>query len=123
MPKTVITIPGDWPVFVLEDNQERIAWFRKRVPQAIIVENASEAMVLLAQGDFKMAFLDHDLGDIDAAYPDRFQGKEVAQYLACSNFSGIVVIHSLNTAGAKAMKAHLKDARIVPFGTFEIESG
>lgn len=120
---TVFNIPGDWPVFILEDSRERIQWFRERVPQAAFAKTADEALSLLAGGEFKVIFLDHDLSYMDAAHPERLHGngKEVARYLARTKFQGLVVIHSVNEAGAAAMKAHLKDARVAPFGSFEIE--
>jgi len=35
-------------------------------------------------------------------------------------FKGMVVVHSVNEAGAKAMKSYLPQARVAPFGTFEL---
>ncbi len=34
-------------VFVLEDSPERIAWFRQRIPQAVVASNAEQALALL----------------------------------------------------------------------------
>jgi hypothetical protein len=45
----------------------------------------------------------------------------VARYLARTAFPGVVVIHSKHEAGANAMKVHLPQASLAPFGTFEIE--
>jgi hypothetical protein len=48
-------------------------------------------------------------------------GQE-AELLAKSNFEGIVVIHSKNEAGARVMAKHLPQAKLAPFGEFEIIS-
>lgn len=65
-------------------------------------------------------FLDHDLGLFTGTEGD---GLQVAQHLAGRGFDGLnTVIHSTNEGGAAAMKAALKNATIVPFGQFEIES-
>jgi hypothetical protein len=48
----------------------------------------------------------------------RFDGEG---YLAIRKFEGIVVIHSLNEVGAKIMQGYLPQARLEPFGTFDIE--
>jgi hypothetical protein len=116
-------IPQSWPVFVLEDSADRITWFKQQIPRAEIAASCGEALRVLAAREFKMVFLDHDLGFLDAAYPDRLHGngKEVARYLARTAFPGVVVIHSKHEAGANAMKVHLPQASLAPFGTFEVE--
>ena len=85
--------------------------------------SCNEALRILFKREFKIVFLDHDLGFLDAAYPDRLHGngKEIARYLARTTFPGVVVIHSKHEAGANVMKAHLPQATLAPFGKFEIE--
>ena len=119
----IFKVPKSWPVFVLEDAGDRIAWFRRQIPHAVIATSCDEALRILSTREFKIVFLDHDLGFLDAAYPDRLHGngKEVARYLARTAFPGVVVIHSKHEAGANAMKVHLPQASLAPFGTFEIE--
>jgi hypothetical protein len=111
-----------WPVFVLDDSDARIAWFRQRVPQAVFAKTASEARHILEVTAFRIVFLDHDLGFLDAADPNRLHhnGKEVARYLAIKKFQGIVVIHSLNEVGAEVMHRYLPEAHVEPYGTFDI---
>jgi hypothetical protein len=111
-----------WPVFVLDDSDARIAWFRQRVPQAVFAKTASEARHILEVTAFRIVFLDHDLGFLDAADPNRLHhnGKEVARYLAIKKFQGIVVIHSLNEVGADVMHRYLPEAHVEPYGTFDI---
>lgn len=122
--KTMIfKVPKSWPVFVLEDTADRIAWFRRQIPHAVIATSCDEALRILSTREFKIVFLDHDLGFLDAAYPERLHGngKEVARFLARTAFPGVVVIHSKHEAGANAMKAYVPQASLAPFGTFEIE--
>jgi CheY-like chemotaxis protein len=54
-------IPSDWTVLVVEDTEDRISWFRQRMPKAVFAKNAEAALRALEQQDFKMIFLDHDL--------------------------------------------------------------
>jgi len=108
-------------IFILEDNHERIRWFRERMPKATIVSTAEDAIAILSQGSFDFCFLDHDLCFNDAAFPDRpGSGERVAHYLAQKGFVGSAVIHSVNEIGAMRMKARLHHAQIAPFGTFEV---
>jgi hypothetical protein len=119
----VFKIPRAWPVFVLDDSDERIVWFKKRIPWAIFAKTSTEALEILRNGQFKIVFLDHDLSFMDAGFPNRQHrnGKEVARFLLIWKFSGIVVIHSLNPDGARAMKTYLTNAQLTPFGTFDVE--
>lgn len=123
LPDMTFRIPSAWPVFVLDDSDQRLTWFRQRLPQAVFAKSASEARGILEKNEFKIVFLDHDLGFLDAADPHRLydNGKEVARFLAIRKFEGIVVIHSLNEVGAKIMQGYLSQARLEPFGTFDIE--
>ncbi len=121
----VMRIAETAKVFVLEDSPERIAWFRQRIPQAVLASNAEQALALLDDQTFDVCFLDHDLNFSDATFADARpgSGQRVAHYLAKEHFSGIVVIHSVNEAGARAMKSHLPQSHVMPFGTFELENG
>jgi hypothetical protein len=49
-------------------------------------------------------------------------GKEVARFTAQRDFRGIVIIHSKHVEGEAAMKKYLSNARLAPFGTFEINA-
>ena len=123
--RKVMRIAETAKVFVLEDSPERIAWFRQRIPRAVVASNAEHALALLDEQTFDVCFLDHDLNFSDVAFPDTRpgSGQRVAHYLAQERFSGIVVIHSVNEAGARAMKSHLPQSHVMPFGTFELENG
>jgi CheY-like chemotaxis protein len=116
-------IPADWPVLVVEDTEDRISWFRKRMPKAVFAKNAEAAFRALDQHEFKVIFLDHDLHWMHADNSIfKGTGKEVARFLAKKEFQGIVIIHSLHEEGAAVMKKCLPKARLARFGTFDIVS-
>jgi len=116
-------IPPDWPVLVVEDTEDRISWFRKRMPKAVFAKNAEAALRALEQQDFKVIFLDHDLHWMHADNSIfKGTGKEVARFLSQNSFRGIVIIHSKHVEGAAAMKKYLSNARLAPFGSFEINA-
>jgi hypothetical protein len=47
-------IPTDWPVLVVEDTEDRISWFRKRMPRALFAKNAEAALRALDEHEFKV---------------------------------------------------------------------
>ena len=70
-----------------------------------------------------MVFLDHDLHWMHADNSIfKGTGKEVARSLAEKGFQGIVIIHSRHEEGAAAMKKYLSNARLAPFGSFDMSS-
>lgn len=115
-------VPTDLRVFVLDDTQDRLDWFRKRIPQMRSAKTSREALEILSTETFDLVFLDHDLSFMDAGFPDRQfgNGKEVARYLAYSKFPGRIVIHSKNEDGVRAMAKVLPQATIARFDEFEI---
>ena len=116
-------IPIYWPVLVVEDTENRISWFRRRLPKAVFAKNAESAFRALGQQEFKVAFLDHDLHWMHADNSIfKGTGKEVARFMAQQAFKGIVIIHSKHVEGAAIMKKFLPNARLSPFGSFEILS-
>lgn len=50
----------------------------------------------------------------------RDNGMAVARFLARTQFSGKVFIHSVSEPGSQAMKKLLPDAVVQPFGSFNI---
>jgi CheY-like chemotaxis protein len=116
-------IPTEWPVLVVEDTEDRISWFRKRMPKAVFAKNAEAAFRALEQQEFKVIFLDHDLHWMHADNSIfKGTGKEVARFLSKKDFRGIVIIHSKHEEGAAVMKKYLLNARLAPFGSFDINS-
>jgi hypothetical protein len=91
------------------------------MPKAVFAKNAETALHALEQQDFKVIFLDHDLHWMHADNSIfKGTGKEVARFLAKNGFQGIVIIHSRHEEGAAAMKKYLSNARLAPFGSFDI---
>lgn len=116
-------IRADWPVLVVEDTEDRISWFRQRMPKAVFAKNADAALRALSEQEFKVAFLDHDLHWMHADNSIfKGTGKEVARFMAQQGFKGIVIIHSKHVEGAAIMKKFLPNARLAPFETFDIVS-
>jgi CheY-like chemotaxis protein len=106
-------IPTDWPVLVVEDTEDRISWFRQRLPKAVFAKNAEAAFRALSQQEFKVIFLDHDLHWMHADNSIfKGTGKEVARFIAKQEFQAIVIIHSRHEEGAAAMKKYLTNARL-----------
>lgn len=119
MAQVRLFVHGD--VFILEDNAERIAWFRQQLPSATIVETVADAKAVLETKTFDVYFLDRDLGG-QVYTADANSGHEIAQWLAAHGNAGDnVVIHSWNAPGAQRMNALLPHARRQRFGTFTIE--
>ena len=117
-------VPAHWRVFVLDDTEDRLRWFRERIPQMRFATTSAAALEILSTEKFDLVFLDHDLSFMDAGFPDRQfgNGKEVARYLARTGFAGRVVIHSKNEDGVKAMRKLLPGATVARYESFEITS-
>jgi CheY-like chemotaxis protein len=131
--KTVVQIPRDSSVLVIEDNVERIDWFKRMltgVKQQTFAASPSKALNVVGAHRYDVVFLDHDAG---WELVTDFNNQETmaqstfwkaAEALANMNYSGTVIIHSMNRAGAARMEYLLgreaKASRLV-FGTFDIE--
>lgn len=118
-------VPENSRVFVLDDTQDRLYWFRERLRGVATLRDAKtakRAIEILSSQEFDLVFLDHDLSFMDAGFPDRQfdNGKEVARFLAITKFAGKVVIHSKNDDGVAAMKKVLPGSTIARFDEFEI---
>ena len=121
----MIQVPSNARVFVLDDTQERLFWFRQNLKGVAAYRDAStadRALEILSTETFDVVFLDHDLCWEDAGFPDRQHGngKEIARYLARTKFAGRVIIHSKNEDGVRAMQKYLPQASIARYGDFEI---
>jgi CheY-like chemotaxis protein len=116
-----IQIPSDWRVFVLDDTEDRISWFRSKLHNVRFAKPCDEALEILSLEKFDIVFLDHDLSWMDAGFPHRLHGngKEVARYLARTRFPGQIVVHS-RSEQAEAMAKILPQALIARFGEFDI---
>ena len=111
----VINIPRSAKVLLLEDSEERIDWFQRRIPSLALAKTAEAAINLIACSlPFDVVFLDYDLGITERS------GGVVAKHLAHNYIGQNVVIHSWNCDGAAEMAACLTEAVVIPFGQFEI---
>ena len=120
---TTFNVPRDWPVLVLEDTPERIAWFKKRLPHAVYAATADAAIAALKSQHFRAVFLDHDLHWMHADNSIvKGTGKEVALHLKEAGFAGIIVIHSKHDEAVEVMLRILPHAKRARFDEFEITS-
>jgi hypothetical protein len=111
--------PHESVLVVEDDNWERIPFFRSRLPRALIIRNPMIAVLALQTQDFDTVFLDYDL-----PCPAGLNGQHVASHLSEMKFTGKVVIHSANAAGAILMGETLRSAgictTICEFGFFSL---
>ena len=115
-------------VFILEDDIERLRWFRDSLKGHEIeyTDNWIMADKLLKENKYDRIFLDHDLG-LAEGDTDINNGLTVARNIAGTiNNDTPVVIHTQNPVGARNMHAAIyydagnTDVTIAPFGTFTI---
>lgn len=122
--RCTIRLPKGAKVFLLEDSEDRIVWFKKHIPDVVIAETALQAIDILKGTEFDFIFLDHDLGLLNyAGYAEHENGsgRDVARYLSGQGYIGKnVVIHSWNPVGAAQMKDLLEGAYAIPFGQFDL---
>ncbi len=114
-------------VLIVEDDEVRCEWFRGHLSACDleITCDTGEAVRLLAEKQFDLILLDHDLRDEhywSDERDDEHTGYAVAAWLAAhpgAQPRAEVVIHSLNYAGAERMLAALLaagfDAECIPF--------
>lgn len=115
-------------VLVVEDNTVRNRWFSDHCNgRTTICTTTARALDELKNGAyFDIVFHDFDSG------PNMWNGGEtgdtfdaVANRLAELRFKGLVVIHSLNPAGAERMKQTFYRAgvhvEVYPYGSFDIK--
>lgn len=95
-------------VLVLEDNDERIKWFREKLAAHHLDVGADVgwAAHMLRQHKYSAIFLDHDLDEVKhGGYNEAYlrgTGAELARLMAVNqwNKDAAVVVHSCNPDGA-----------------------
>jgi len=114
-------------VLVVEDDEARCAWFRERLRgrKLDVTCDVRTAIRWLAERDYVAVLLDHDLAEehyFSDAPDDERTGYAVARWLAdhpTSQRDALILIHSLNHAGARRMlevlRAAGRDAEHIPF--------
>jgi len=114
-------------VLIVEDDERRCAWFRERLAGSLldVTCDVREAVRWLAERDYRALLLDHDL--VREHYfsdepDDERTGYAVARWLAqnpTAQRDALIVVHSLNYAGARRMvevlRAAGRDAEHIPF--------
>jgi CheY-like chemotaxis protein len=114
-------------VLIVEDDEERCAWFRARLAgcEIDLTCDVRQAVEWLSERDYETVLLDHDLVEehyfSDCADDER-TGYAVALWLAGHpdrQRGATILIHSLNYTGARRMLDVLvsagRDAEHVPF--------
>jgi len=105
-------------VLVLEDNKDRLEWFKETFKKAelsicTIVEEA-EWLIKVIKWEFDLIFIDHDLGKVRDGYDfAKLLAEEIRVGRVTNDPS--IYIHSLNPVGVANMKSVLRDATIIPF--------
>lgn len=113
-------MPVNSIIFILEDQQERIQWFRSVLEGEgrglVIARTVAQALVLFQGLRPELVFLDHDLDNDAFNYDDaQHSGTAFLNKVLCSEieYPGLrkaeqIVIHSANPPGAGRMLAALK---------------
>jgi CheY-like chemotaxis protein len=100
-------------ILFLDDDEQRIAAFQKRITDAKIARTAKEMIDLLTANEIvDLLFLDHDLGGEIYVKSDREDcGMEVVRWIVANKPKlGSVFVHSHNEPAAIEMVAKLMDA-------------
>ena len=105
-------------VLVLEDDQVRRAWFERQFARCErdMTDQVAVAIQWLAQWDYDLIFLDHDLKAehyYEAMADDGLTGYVVAAWLAENphrQSQAEIIIHSLNYPGSDRMLEVLESA-------------
>jgi CheY-like chemotaxis protein len=105
-------------VLIVEDDETRCAWFRERLHgmQLDITCDARTAIGWLTDREYVAVLLDHDLAEehyFSDSRDDERTGYAVARCLADNptlQRDALIIIHSLNYAGAHRMVTVLRDA-------------
>lgn len=127
MSNTHIRVPQSATVYIVEDSEKRLDWFRQKLGARIIriddkPELSIDWMKGLTDDEFNaidLFFLDHDLGG--AAYASPY-ATDIAKYMVQRNprIGFRTVIHSQNPYGSEYLAKLLPGSMRMPFGSFDI---
>ena len=113
-------------ILILEDDPERQQAFRENNVgvDVVIVDTTAEAIRLLQEQCWDIAFLDHDLGGQIMVASGPGTGYEVATWLEehPKSMPDIVIVHSFNPGGREKMCAALPKALAIP-GVWGVPDG
>lgn len=119
-------------IFVLDDDERRHRWFRKRFTQdeIDITDQIDEAKDWLSKNTYDAIFLDHDLipehYEAQEKHDDNRTGMAIAFFLAQNSKlqrAAKIFVHTRNPDGALRMASELREAgrdvEYVPFPMLE----
>lgn len=114
-------------VLLVEDDETRCAWFRQKFATHVldITCDVEQATRWLEEREYNTILLDHDLREehyFSDEHDDERTGYAIAAWLAAHpdrHRNALIIIHSLNYAGAQRMLDILyeakRDAEHIPF--------
>ena len=114
-------------ILLVEDDEVRCTWFRQKVASHVldITCDVGQAIGWLNEREYSTILLDHDLMEehyFSDEHDDERTGYAVAAWLAAHpdrHRNALIVVHSLNYAGAQRMLDILhdagRDAEHIPF--------
>lgn len=128
-PNATIGIPAKTRVLIVEDNTMRNRWFSDQICASTTFATTPQAgLDALKNASYDLVFHDFDSGPNmwnGGDLTDTFDG--VADRLIEAKHPGVVVVHSLNPAGAERLRQKFRQAGIPvavhAFGTFDIKMG
>lgn len=101
-------------IFILEDNPDRISWFRDHFSGDDITVAVSCTQVDRFVGGYDIVFLDHDLGGrVLVDHEDN--GEAFAKLIKDNIGHAHVIVHSYNHDGAGRILAVLPQGHRAPF--------
>ncbi len=114
-------------ILILEDNEERIKWFKNiyRHHKLYITKDIKDALRLISAYEFDILFLDHDLCEENLTSLNN--GYEFVKKLIEFRLQkrAVIYIHSMNPTGANVMLNTLKgtgyEAQWIPFHLLKLE--
>ncbi len=102
-------------ILILEDSEERKAWFRKQLDdddtKYFIVDTVEHAIDLLQEHSFDYAYLDHDLLPAYQTFYSQHSALRLVKYIVKYTPNiGFITIHSINRAASNEMAKQLDNA-------------
>lgn len=113
-------------IFVLEDDQNRVKKFKRELIGYNVdyATTVVEGVKCIANKKYDLIFLDHDLGGLEMVDSNSSEGTgyHVAIEISYSkNDNTLCIIHSCNPPGAIIINKTLKNSKIVPFISLDIQ--
>lgn len=124
---THIRVPQSAVVYIVEDSENRLEWFRGKLGDRILRVDKDPAVAIewlkgLSDEEFDaidLFFLDHDLGG--GAYMPPY-ATDIAEYMASRRprVGFRTIIHSQNPYGGPRLQKILPGSMYIPFGSFDL---